>query len=740
LLAVAKSASTRSTRGEQEKEALQALLKIDPNHAEAKEMLSALNERLRQAKIAELLTEAGTNNSMANARKGMGILKSLFEIDPNHAKAKALLAVLEERERERQAKIAELLVEARANNNLTNALKGAESLKSLFELDANHAEAKQLLPVLQQRESDRQAKIVELLAEAKTNANSTNALKGMEILKALFTLDATHAEAKQVLVVLQQEEQLRLGRVEELLASAKDSNNITNAWKGIASLNSLVKLDPNHAEAKQLLPLLQEQERRRQVRIAELFAEAKNATSMTDAWKGLASLKSLFVLDDSHPAAKQLLAILQAHERERQAKITALLTEAETNNSMANARKGMEILKSLFEIDASHPEAKQLLGLLQERERERLVKISELLAEAKGRNNIENAEKGLASLKFLLELDPNHAEAKQLLPLLQEQERRRQVRIAELLAEAKASPATSPKGMESLQALLKLDADNTEAKQLFVAFQERERERQRQAQIVALLATAKADFVRKDAKSAAKSLADLLKADSTNEEGRRLQKDFWRLASKASPWENSLGMRFVPVPGTKVMFSIWETRLQDFRIFRQPKYTPRFAQGHTEPVVATWNEAKAFCAWLTEKERGEGRLAAGQSYRLPTNQEWTAAVGSSRYPWGNQWPPPKDAGNYSPELAVDGFRNTSPVGSFKPNQYGIFDLGGNFWEWCEDIPSRPDNPALTVRGASFLDLSWSTLLSAEALNGSRVNLEDDPIGFRVVLVVGEGAR
>jgi len=51
------------------------------------------------------------------------------------------------------------------------------------------------------------------------------------------------------------------------------------------------------------------------------------------------------------------------------------------------------------------------------------------------------------------------------------------------------------------------------------------------------------------------------------------------------------------------------------------------------------------------------------------------------YPWGPDFPPPPDAGNYHSRLKCGNFPETSPVGSFAPNKLGIFDLGGNVWEW-----------------------------------------------------------
>jgi formylglycine-generating enzyme required for sulfatase activity len=106
--------------------------------------------------------------------------------------------------------------------------------------------------------------------------------------------------------------------------------------------------------------------------------------------------------------------------------------------------------------------------------------------------------------------------------------------------------------------------------------------------------------------------------------------------------------------------------------------------GPQQPVVGvSWQDAQAFCDWLTG--------VTGVRHRLPTEAEWEAAargglVGQP-YPWGRQAP---NAGgrylaNYYPDdFADDGFRLTAPVGSFPPNGYGLFDMAGNVSEWCAD--------------------------------------------------------
>ena len=258
---------------------------------------------------------------------------------------------------------------------------------------------------------------------------------------------------------------------------------------------------------------------------------------------------------------------------------------------------------------------------------------------------------------------------------------------------------------------------------------------------------------------------------------------------KSAPYVNSLGMKFVPVAGTKVLFSVWETRVQDYGAFAKeanrewpnpdPRFPLQFQQGPTYPAVnVSWEDAVAFCAWLSKKE--------GRAYRLPTDEEWSVAVGLGKesgrtpeeksgkvaggYPWGIEWPPPRGAGNYADATAEkaksggacisgydDGFAYTSPVGSFVGNAFGLHDLGGNVWEWCEDkykatmnsAEVRKTHPFLemdktsdgtpyrVVRGGSWLD-NQEIKLRSSSRNRGETTFRCIFHGFRCVLVVSGG--
>ncbi len=224
----------------------------------------------------------------------------------------------------------------------------------------------------------------------------------------------------------------------------------------------------------------------------------------------------------------------------------------------------------------------------------------------------------------------------------------------------------------------------------------------------------------------------------------------------AEEFRNGLGMVFRSVKGTDVRFCIWETRVSDWNALVVSAgvkwvHRPGFSQDDSHPVVnVTLEEAMDFCDWLTEKERESGLLKATQSYRLPTNAEWDAAAGlkdsgrkatqvSATAPqpflWGTDWPPPLGAGNYNRARIEgaedDGFAFTAPVGRFKSTADGIYDLGGNAWEWTFD-PVAGDILSGTLRGASWMYWRKECMNPAYQLSVA-AETRVPGIGFRCVL-------
>jgi hypothetical protein len=203
-------------------------------------------------------------------------------------------------------------------------------------------------------------------------------------------------------------------------------------------------------------------------------------------------------------------------------------------------------------------------------------------------------------------------------------------------------------------------------------------------------------------------------------------------------FQNSLGMRFVPVAGTSVLFSIWETRRQDYVAYATatgtPVPEPDFTETALDPKAAISRaQAEAFAAWLTTKEQNDHTLSAAGSYRLPTDVEFDAAMGvgpnASVYPWGSTFPPPDHFANYG--ISHDGFMYTAPVGSFPANEQGLFDVPGNLWEWIGE--GCTSGGAFLVRGAGWN--AAGTTYMARAFHycfGSDL-VGHHNVGFRIVL-------
>jgi formylglycine-generating enzyme required for sulfatase activity len=172
--------------------------------------------------------------------------------------------------------------------------------------------------------------------------------------------------------------------------------------------------------------------------------------------------------------------------------------------------------------------------------------------------------------------------------------------------------------------------------------------------------------------------------------------------------------------------------------YRAPLYwQDQNLNGPKQPVVGvTWNDAVAFCQWLTK--------VTGVTHQLPTEDQWeTAARGgllSQPYPWGSQ--APDAAGIYranyrTPTPGATGFNFTANVGSFPANGYGLFDMAGNVSEWCQDryVPlgtGGPFKPGVLrlLKGGSYL--SGSRDLRAAARQSAPPTYADGYIGFRVV--------
>ena len=177
----------------------------------------------------------------------------------------------------------------------------------------------------------------------------------------------------------------------------------------------------------------------------------------------------------------------------------------------------------------------------------------------------------------------------------------------------------------------------------------------------------------------------------------------------------------------------YERFLQENLDVEQPGWWAdrRFNQKRQPVVGVSWSEAKRFCEW-----------AGG---RLPSEAEWEYACRAGTttdYWWGDD--PGLNRANFVDSGCHWSGKQTSPVGSFEPNPFGVYDTVGNVWEWVQDswhnnyqgAPTdgsawETDDSDRVSRGGSWLsNVMWTM---AACRNGDGPYARSNRIGFRLAL-------
>ena len=163
-----------------------------------------------------------------------------------------------------------------------------------------------------------------------------------------------------------------------------------------------------------------------------------------------------------------------------------------------------------------------------------------------------------------------------------------------------------------------------------------------------------------------------------------------------------------------------------------------WGRGNRPVINVSWNDVQTYINWLNGKTG---------KYRLPSEAEWEYAVrggyNNRLYSWGHEIG--KNNANCDGCGSEWDNKQTAPVGSFAANPYGLYDMHGNAWEWCQDkyhdtYQGAPtdgsawesgDSPNRVLRGGSWANYAQS-LRSADHAAGSPDNRYNF-LGFRLVL-------
>ena len=161
-------------------------------------------------------------------------------------------------------------------------------------------------------------------------------------------------------------------------------------------------------------------------------------------------------------------------------------------------------------------------------------------------------------------------------------------------------------------------------------------------------------------------------------------------------------------------------------------------------VHVSWNDAMAYCSWANK--------------RLPTEAEWEYAARGGlvqkKFPWGDELMQDNEhhcntwQGTFPDYNSLeDGYLGTAPAKSFRPNNFGLYNMAGNVWEWCHDWFSSdfhqsgprinpkgpPNGEAKVMRGGSFLcHHSYCNRYRVAARSSNTIDSSTSNIGFRCV--------
>ena len=243
-------------------------------------------------------------------------------------------------------------------------------------------------------------------------------------------------------------------------------------------------------------------------------------------------------------------------------------------------------------------------------------------------------------------------------------------------------------------------------------------------------------------------------------------------AEKPGKLKNSIGMEFANIPAGKFLMGSPATEkerspnetqhevtlTQGFRMgvheVTQAQYeqvmgkNPSHFKGATLPVeTVSYDDALAFCQKLSDLP---AEKAAGRKYRLPTEAEWEyccRAGTSTPFHFGNELNGTQancDGNNpYGTTKKGPYLEKTSPVGSYPANAWGLYDMHGNVWEWCQDwYGDYPKQSVTDPRGpevGSFCVNRGGSWIYEAALCRSAYRYWNDPslrgswLGFRLAL-------
>ncbi|MGA2441364.1 MAG: SUMF1/EgtB/PvdO family nonheme iron enzyme [Tepidisphaeraceae bacterium] len=566
-------------------------------------------------------------------------------------------------------------------------------------------------------------------------------------------------------------ERLKQAEIRQLLAAATDYENSGNFSAANDAVQRILGLDANNARARQVgleINKRGEEEQQRRKTVGDLLAQAQASLDVDELDKADVAIAQILALDANNADAQRIksqIAQQRQHDRntaeQKIREVNQLLAAAAADEKAGNLQRAANDVKEALKYDPGNPAGLRLADEINRKLQQQLAaeevrrRIAALLDQALNAfQNRQQYAEALTDLDAVEKIEPNNADAERMRTLILSD----WLRLAQDLID-KGNYDAAAQVLAQIKGSVPV---NAEADKLYTEIREA-RTPPRWTNSLGMR------FIRLNAGDFCMGEPDQNKVASMRDYFIPLHRvslthRFYIAMTSVTVGQFRQYMAQRPNYQTTAERKGFSYQLSNGKVERvkgrnwlNPGFS-NYLQSADDPVVCvSWNDASDFCQWLSKTEN--------MRYRLQTEAEWEYACRCTNslnpadytsFPWGNR--PEDGAGRcnvadqsylrINPGMAGFGFDDhyayTSPVGRFKPNAWGFFDIVGDVWELTDAYydPKYPDKPETdphplakiehwrTVRGGAFE--SGPDELRCGFHGGVNEDYSDNNTGFRVV--------
>lgn len=450
------------------------ILSLEPSHKDADTLL---RHARRAQSLKNLYAQAEEELGKGALPSAIAYLERVLELAPDYRDGQLLLEQARE-ELAEQLRIADFYAQGKDSLQKEDWESAIKSLHTVLSLDPEHEEASQLLA--QAEEGLARAKEVESLYQRGfEHLSEEKWSEAIKVLRQLLETEPAYRDAEELLT--QAETGLQLAT---LYANAAAASLRSEQQEAIENLKELLAIDPHYEDASQLLARLEQDllgeqdEKERLERIADLYALSKECLEAENWEVVIETLQQVLQIDPKHEKASALLA--QAQDAQARAQeVSSLYEQALSSSREKSWADVITALTQLLELEPEHEEATQLLAQAQQElnkeqlEKARLERLEEVYQQAEESLRDERWSEAVERLQEIVSSEPQYREAAVLLAQAQRALETQERLEALYQGGAEALEAEDwPAAIAKFQQILQIDPEHEEVSALLAQGQD----------------------------------------------------------------------------------------------------------------------------------------------------------------------------------------------------------------------------------------------------------------------------